>query len=297
MIRISFPILLAATCIMASCKDTIEVDFREGKEYIVIGGRITNENFYHPITITRSTHITSTEAPQTVTNARVKVTDSNGNVYNYQHYAQGEYESLTYYEGEPGVTYNMEVKVDLDNDGIYEIFTASDIMRSNAEVDRIKLEPYKLLSKELTMVLIWGRLPETKRENDPGYCFNIIVGSLDDYKPYSDMMLMNEELNDNLMLDSLPTFSIDLNNKEYEDKFEAGNLVEFKILSPSEQYYDFLRASKENTTSNIPVYGGPPANSSTNIRQTGGTKTPVTGFFAACSESKIYTILERQSRK
>lgn len=293
MTRISSPILLLAACVaMISCKDTIDVDFREGKEYIVIGGRITNENSDHPIRITRSTPITSTESPQTVTNAHVIVRSSNGGVYYYQHYAQGKYESMTYYEGEPGVTYNMEVIVDLDGDGVYETFTASDIMRPGADVERIKLEKYNLLSKELVMVLMWGRLPEMKRDDDTGYCFSLIVGSFDDYKPYSDMMLMKDELTGSWLLDSLPTFSVDPNDKEYGDKFKPGNLVEFKILSPSKQYYEFLRASKENMTSNIPVYGGPPANSSTNIRQTGGTRTPVTGFFAACPESKLYTVIE-----
>lgn len=298
MIMTRVPILLLAACMaLASCKDTIEVDFRDGKEYIVIGGRITNENSDHPIRITRSTPITSTESPPTVTNATVTVTDSKGGVYYYHHYSHGKYESMDFYSGEPGVTYNLEVTVDLDGDGIDETFTASDVMRAGADVERIKLEKYTLLSKELILVVMWGQLPERKKDDDPGYCFNIISGPYDDYNPYSDMMLMKDELTGSWLLDSLPTFTIDPDDKEYGGKFAPGSLVEFKLLSPSSDYYEFLRASKENMTSNIPIYGGPPANSSTNIRQTGGTRTPVAGFFAACPESKVYTVIERHFGK
>ncbi len=279
--RIIKALLLSAACaFLASCKDTIEIDLPAGEEYIVISGRIADENLSQPIRITRSFSMASTGRPQAVRGARVKVTDSEGHTYNYMEDNDGVYRAAPNFKGMTGIEYTLEVAVDTDGDNIDEIFTASDIMCEPARIERIKFEKYRFLSKDLIMIVVWAQLPENS--NNAGYCFNVTIGNPDDLESYSDMALFKDDFLDKRTIDSLAMFYVDPNDKNNKYKFDVGNMVEVKVLSPSKQYYEFLRESKENISSDIPIYGGPPANSSTNIRQRGGTPTPVTGFFAAC---------------
>lgn len=179
----------------------------------------------------------------------------------------------------------MEITVDADGDGIPETFTASDTMGEGVAINRMKLQKYNFLTQKLIQVLFWGKFPDD--DNNSGYCIELMITGVGDRTRYTDIMILQDDVFSKKIFDSIPFFFINPTDENNKYQLQVGNTITAKILSLGEEYHKFLVQTKENMSSDIPIYGSPPANSPTNIRQTGGTQMPLAGFFAACSQSKI----------
>lgn len=71
-------LFLAATAILSSCQDVVELDLPEGDEFLVVEGWITNENRPHDVILTTTAAYFDDAEPAPATDATVFIRDNEG---------------------------------------------------------------------------------------------------------------------------------------------------------------------------------------------------------------------------
>ncbi|MCZ4407533.1 DUF4249 domain-containing protein [Cryomorphaceae bacterium 1068] len=71
-------LFLAATAILSSCQDVVELDLPEGDEFLVVEGWITNENRPHDVILTTTAAYFDEADPAPVSGANVFIRDNEG---------------------------------------------------------------------------------------------------------------------------------------------------------------------------------------------------------------------------
>ena len=267
-----------------SCTDRIDIELRTGEEHLVIYGYITNRQGPQEISVTRSSPFFSTGLPEGVHGALITVYSSEGDTYTFTETpeANGTYVSDIEFAGVPGMEYRLEAEVDFDGD--YGHFTASDVMPLPVRGDRLKLSWSRFFKNTVDMV-VWGELPEGQKTN---IVLKAKVGDRMVNDSLSSFFMRNEKYINSKILDSLTIFMLD---QEAEcNKIEAGDEVSLTAILVSKDYYDFLLHARKEVRQAPPLFDGPAANVPSNIRQSGGGKVPLVGYFTAYSETTVSTL-------
>jgi hypothetical protein len=277
-------IVVVSLIAIISCTERIDMEVDPALvHYLVVDGSITTDTMQHSVTLMRSVDYFSGTGPEMVTNANVRIEVSDGNIIplNESIDNPGTYLTSPYVYGEIGKSYNLVVRdVDINRDGISEVYEAEDHINPIGKLDSIKLT-YAVFPFDAKL---WF----------------INVYAID--PPTEDYYLFKAYVNDTLVSDSLheygwsddrgynggSTKGIEAQELWFDDPQEAtvpGDTVTFELDRVSEAFYEYVIQLQNASGYQNPVFSGPPANVITNVTNGG------MGFFAAYSLYRASTIV------
>jgi len=252
----------------------MELQLNDTYPRLVVDGRISTDTTQHFVRLTRSGSYFDNKLPDAVSNAIVTITDD---VQTIQLTESSEYPGFyltsSNYYGVPGRTYRLNIQdVDINNDGISEIYEAESALRPVAPIDSVRLEYHELWN--LWKVLLYAQDPI---ETQDFYSFAISLNDSSLTNRYSELGFVDDRFFDGNYASGVWVQTIDEEGQEVELK--DGDWVSLTMHGITEEFYDFLVAVEEETGFKAPLFSGPPSNVPGNI------SNGALGFFQAYSYS------------
>ncbi len=274
-------------CLTAACTARLEVSTTDTAPRLVVYGSISSDWGYQTVTISSTSGFFSGETASMISGAEVSVT-SGGRTYDYYEPYAGYYSSMDGFAGEEGEVYNLTVRVDLDGDGLPEIYRASTVVPPGVAMDSIRIQESSTLTDRYE-ILLWGEVPYEK-----GYYLSFSIAR--DQTPFTDSLSKYRIVEDRYFgtgyLEGFPCFFL---TKESGDKLSHGDVVGMKVDVLPADYGKFLSDAKSELTGSIPLFSGPPANVGSNIYQVSGSSVgePL-GFFGSSASARAYTVFTEE---
>lgn len=262
-------VLLPAVILMSSCREKIELKLDSTYTRLVVEGSITDEAKAHRVVLSLSADYFTDEKPKMVTNALVEISDGQ-QVFKLTEKKPGVYETEPHVKGVPGREYNLTIKyVDVDNDGEYETYAATDLLKPVMILDSVVVEPQLPLTEPpWYKIRGWGQELPT-----PDDCYQWVY--------YRNGTLASDTLSKTIFVDDayvngsyIPGLTMFMFVKANP---QDTILVETRSLS--RPYYNFLVTFMLETVWNQGGAAGPPANIKGNINN------GALGYFSAHSVS------------
>ncbi len=274
--------VLIGTSIL-SCTEDITLPLDKTYARLVVDAIFTTDTTAHRVLLSRSGDALNKEAIVPITGANVIII-SESDTFNLEPspITNGLYLTKPNVYGIPGKIYNLQIsQVDIDDDGIFETYTAQSELRKIAPIDSIEL-----------MFQQFG--PERK-----GYMLNLYGWDIGGRNYYLTKALIN----DTLITDSIKEYGYTnnagfdgkyypglgvyyLNDNKPDEKLQIGDKVTLELNSITEEYFNFVDGFQQELRPKVPIFSGPSANVITNINP----KDKAVGFFTAYSIYRASTI-------
>lgn len=249
MIKSKFLILLLSLniSVLSGCGiEVVETDLPEGEAKLVVEGSITNKPGIQVVKLSRTTGI-NRSVPVFEPNAKVEITDSEGNTSELTYSGNGKYTSrLT---GVPGLTYHL--KIDIDGVKYY----AESQMPETAQIDSVSYSYY-----DESMI------------REEGYYIslhNLDSGEKESY--YRWMVWVNDTLQGsaNGIPGYFATHQLNINNTplslQYPEAFQKGDRVRIETIKMDKTIFNYYQGVLELIINDGGLLGPVPVNPVGNI--------------------------------
>ena len=288
-------VLLPVICVFAvlfSCTAPIDIHTRDSHSVIVIYGCLTSEYKNQYIRITRSSPYFYDATNQNVTNAKVKVTSSNGREYTFINDTNGYYFSQRKFSAVTGTTYHLSVEVDSESDGQTTLYEAQTTTLPIVPVDSIDVKSINIMGFGHYTLNFYMQEPV---ETENFYLFKFIINDSISNDRVSEFLFSNDLMyNGEYINGANVTFfgdGADPNvaeiNRDNENAFlvKPGDRIRLQILNIEEGYYTFIRDCMREKYGENPFFGGPPSNIHTNL------SNGAVGYFSSfCLQEKVTVV-------
>ncbi len=277
-----------------SCTAPIEIDTDDSDPVIVIYGTITDELKNQEVRISRSSPYFQDKPNAGVSGAIVTIESSDNKKYELFEIdtVPGLYRSLSAWALAPGITYNLKVQVDFNEDGEDDIYTASTTVPTKVYTDSIKLVPMNIMGHKNLALNIYA---QDSPEHDY-YLFKYIVNDtlvtpkISQYRTYDDLGINGQYLT-GLTIDYLDDIENWKNDTEDQRKrsiyLKVGDVLVLETSSIPKGYHDFINQCQKEMNGENPIFGGPASNIITNISNGG------VGFFCGyCISQSTTTVTD-----
>ena len=284
-------IALLFIAMISSCTEDTTIDTKNSAYVPVIYGTITNQDVRQQIQVSSSSAYFDKETNKRIAKAIVTLKEDSGMVSKSYVLAQdsvgsGIYATKDPMMGKPGWNYRLSVVMDFDNDGSDEEYTAECNMPKALKVDSCNISKKKVGEYTLYALNISAQ--------DDGDVDNYYMGKysingvwynkISKYIAFNDLSL-NGEYVKNLSV-------WNFNDVADKSKFSDDDAKDMIFMSPgdsmvvefsniSKAYFNFINECTSQKNGSNPMFGGPPANISTNISN--GAR----GFFTAYGVSVV----------
>lgn len=266
-----FALILIA---LTSCTEDMTLVLKDTAPRLVVDGRINTDKGRHFVRLTQTGDYFNNAEANAILGAEVSIDDGETTLIlvESEDYP-GFYFTPDNYQGEIGKTYNLHVsKVDIDNNGIAEVYSASSELKPVASIDEVKLE-YDEIYK-FWKVLLYAQDPiETK----DFYSFSVAINDSIISDRYSKLGYVDDRFFDGNYADGVWVYTID--EEDENINLKDGDWVRLTMGGITEDFYHFLEAIEIETGFKTPLFSGPPANVPSNI------SNGALGFFTAYSTS------------
>jgi hypothetical protein len=267
-----------------ACTEIIEIELDSTYQRLVVYGTVTDDSLRHEVKLSLSSDYFSNVPSPRISGANVEVVSGNY-IYRLNEHdtIPGLYVTEEAFRGVPGQQYLLHIsQVDINNDGIDETYGAESRLATGARLDSIKVNYFQSPFGNGYQVLMYALDPPERNW-------------------YSFKLWKNQDL----LTDELSKYSVqtdDFFNGSYiyglpvgflsdDDPIEAvgpGDTVTFELNTIDQQFYDFISDAQLEIIGNNPLFSGPPANISSNIKEGGQ------GIFAAYSVQKVALIIPEE---
>jgi hypothetical protein len=271
------PVLL---CILIFTSCTEKADFPLDNTYIrlVVEGEINTDTTTHRVRLSTSGDALNKQPGEVISNATVAISDGTINYDLYENTLRpGIYETDSNVFGVPGKTYTLHISnVDVNDDGVFEEYTASSFLPRINPIDSIKVQfedfgdDYKEWLINLYALEIGG-----------GRNFYLL-------KAYKNGILLTDStyecsnIADNTGFEGQYYNGFSVYYLDYgkaDERLIKGDVVTLEMDGITQEYKDFLLGFLLEYNPKIPIFSGPSANIPTNINP----KEKAVGFFTAYS--------------
>lgn len=267
-IKTAFLIALIST-LLFSCTERIDIDLKENFRRIVVDGTITSDTMMHKVKLTTTTNYFYNEEPPAVADAVVYLDNGDQKIrLEESPSGSGVYLTPADYFGVPGKQYQLEINLK-EPIGDQDFFSASNTMpETMLSIDSIGLEYEQTF--EIWFVKLYAQDP-----------------------PTTDFYRIDLEVNDLLISDTASRAQVtddrffNGNNTNgltvsilRKDEIKIGDTVTLLLSSITEDYYKYFMQLQMESGYSSPLFSGPPANVSSNIKEGG------LGFFAAMGRAR-----------
>ncbi len=264
------------------CTERIDVEVDSTYARLVVEGSVTTDTTQHSVKLSLTSDYFYNQPAPPVSNAIVQIDDGDTLVFLTESTEEpGRYYTDSNFSGVPGNTYILRItNVDIDNDGVFEEYTASSHMNPVNDIDSIQLELMESAYFSLYQVLVYAWDPPTK----DFYAFKIYKNGILMTDTLYELIVQDDEFFNGNYTYGIPSQFLD-QQKEQEILY-PGDTVTFEINGITEEYYKYVIEAQSEIFYQTPLFSGPPANISTNL------DNGALGFFVAYSIKRSSTVLE-----
>ena len=270
-------LLLFALPVFVSCTEIIEIDLDSTYSRLVVSGTITTDSIHHQVTLTSTTDYFYNEPSPAVENATVSVAFDDTLIFLKESLIHpGVYFFTDAFRGVPGTTYYLEIQdVDIDQNGVSELYNAETTMPNIARADSIRLQKFITPFFSGYQVALWSPEPSGLHY----YNYKLIRNGVLINRRLSDYTVQTDEFFNNNYISGIPVGF--LNDEEEDEVIKPGDTVTLEINSITEDYYTFIVDAQSEIFGNNPLFSGPPANVPSNISNGGA------GIFTAYAIDRV----------
>lgn len=268
--RILLAKLLVLFCLISiSCEDVVDVDLKYGGEKLVIDAEIKwekgTDGSNQTIKISRMADFYNPTPPK-VSNALVRVENSQGTVFNFGESAIAGSYVCDDFIPVLGETYTLYVQVD------DEVYTATEKMIPVPEINRVEQRTFGGFTGEDIEVFIFYNDPA----NETNYYLTEFISHL---RPYPEYDVTGDQF-----------FNGNENREGFSDEdIQPGDSLEITLRGISKQFHDYMTLILEANSGN--PFATPPANIRGNILSNSSATPPPFGYFRLCeSDRRVYVI-------
>jgi hypothetical protein len=273
-------IVLAVLMSFSSCTEEFTPDLDTTYARLVVDGGITTDTAIQRIILLRSGDPLNQQPKKPVSNAIVTISDGITLLTLTESPSNpGVYETQANVYGVPGLKYDLNItNVDIDEDGEFETYTASSLLKAINPIDSIKVVGQNYSSRQ------------------KGWLINMFTRDIGGKSFYC----VKAYLNNKLITDSLKEYGIAnnigfegsyypgisvyyLNNDKDDEKVASGDTITLELNGITEDYYNFINGCLAESRPKDPIFSGPAANVITNI----SPADKAMGFF------KVYSIWKK----
>ena len=276
--------------LLSSCTEMIEVQTNDTDPVLVVYGSVTTETSYQTIELSRSAPYFKSDSNLQISDAKVTIESTDGKqVWKLKELARkkGVYQTERKVAGIVGLTYNLRIAYDFNNDGADEMYNASTTIKEPFRIDSLQINSMRVLGRHYYTINLFAQEPL-----GPDYYVSrfYINGGLATVM-ITWLMAFDDKLIDGKYLNGLLvyTFSDQNNQGEYDPNkvlfVQSGDTVAVEIDRVEKGYYDFITQCKSSVNGENPFFGGPPSNIVTNL--TNGA----VGYFAGYAPSRKSVIV------
>jgi hypothetical protein len=271
-------LLRKTTCLLlficlSHCTERIEIEVDSSYTRLVVEGYINTDTIQHSVRLTKSSDYFYNQPAPYLSDAIVTISDGDSTIFLSESQDHpGTYLTHPGYYGVPGKTYTLEIShVDIDNDGVFEEYTASSELRQTNKVDSIQLEPLTGDNFNIFQILVFALDPPAK----DFYAFKVLKNRILVTDTLSELIIQDDIFFNGNYIYGAPSQFLDQN--EQDEVVHSGDTITFEINGITEEYYKFIMEAQSETFYQTPLFSGPPANISSNI------SNGAIGFFTAYS--------------
>jgi hypothetical protein len=258
---------------LSQCTERIEVEVGSSYTRLVVEGYISTDTIQHSVRLTTSSDYFYNQPAPYLSDAIVTISDGDSTIFLSESQDHpGTYLTHPGYYGLPGKTYTLEIShVDIDNDGVFEEYTASSELRPTNKVDSIQLEPLTGDHYNFFQILVFALDPPVK----DFYAFKVLKNRILVTDTLHELVVEDDLFFNGNYIYGAPCQFLDQN--EQDEVIQPGDTIVFEINGITEEYYKFILEAQSETFYQTPMFSGPPANISSNI------SNGAIGFFTAYS--------------
>ena len=272
--------IFTLTLYVTSCTEEIDLKLDSTATRLVVEGMITTDTMFQVVRLSKSGEFFTDKELPGVSGAEVILSDGISSLKLEETEAgKGFYLTPFDYFGVPGRKYTLTIKnVDIDNDGIPEIYEAESYMHPVSDVDSIKLLYED--SWDFWKVLLYAEEP-------PGiepdyYMFSLFVNDTLFTDQLTEVTIFDDRFIDGTYANGVWVHSFYNDDEEYA--LNVGDTVTLRMSCIDKSFYKYVIALQEETRTSIPLFSGPPANLPGNI------SNGALGYFATISNSYGSTV-------
>jgi hypothetical protein len=282
-------LIVASAAFLGACTEDTTIDTENSTPVLVVYGTITDHNVRQEIDLSSSTGYFDQEENKRISKATVTLEEDSTGISNSYTLTQdsvgsGIYKTQQAMTGKPGWTYKLTVNTDFDQDGAAETYQAESEMPKRVILDSISITKLKEGSYTLFSLNISAQDPA----NEKNYylCRYSINDTL--YNKISKYIYFDDTSLDGTYVKDLAIWHFydkgdksKFSDSDAEDMvfLSAGDKIYAEVSNITKGYYNFIEDCQAQKDGSNPMFGGPPANISTNISN--GAR----GYFTAFSTS------------
>jgi len=274
-----------------SCTEETTINTTDSAYVPVIYGTITDQNIRQQIQISSSSGYFDKEENKRISSAIVTLKEdssviSHSYVLTQDSVGSGIYLTPNPIVGKPGWNYSLSVIMDFNNDGVTEEYTAESVMP-----EKLKIDSFNITKKKVGEYTLFSlNISAQDQENEENYYFGkysingVWYNKISKYIAFNDVSL-NGQYVKNLSVSNIDDLS---NKSKYSDDdakdmifLSSGDSMVVEFSNISKAYFNFINDCTDQKNGSNPMFGGPPANISTNISN--GAR----GFFTAYAVSVV----------
>lgn len=276
-------ILIGAAIITSACTEAIDIELDTTYNRLVVEGAVTTDSMKHYVILSITSDYFSHSHSPRVRDAFVELSFGNESMQLVENTEiPGLYETPTAFRGVIGTTYDLKIsQVDVDQDGVEELYNASSTMAGGSELHYIELKYYPSSFASGYAVFMYANHPTDQRD---WFGFKLSKNGVLLTSSLSEYSVMSDDIFDDGYFPGLPVGF--LSDDETEQEVFPGDTVTFELHCIEEAYYNFVVEAQTEIAGYYPLFSGPPSNVISNI------SNGALGIFAAYSVQRSYAIAE-----
>ncbi|MCK9452984.1 MAG: DUF4249 domain-containing protein [Bacteroidales bacterium] len=268
--------LFVVLAIFSSCTETIELELGETFTQLVVDGQISTDTLAHQIRLSKSASYFSNAEPPVVSGAELLLDDGSQTLILVEFpEGSGYYYTPEDYFGKPGNTYKLNINL-TEPVGETSNFEAVNTMATTDFIlDSIGLEYRKPFG--FWMVLLYAYDPPTT----DFYRLDVFRNGVILTDTASRSTVLDDKLFNGNNTNGIRVMFL------YEDEVMLGDTITLLMSAISKDYYKFLSELSSESGFSNPLFGGPPANISSNLKEDG------LGFFGTKKSARVSLVVDK----
>jgi len=275
--------LLSAT-LFTACTTDLTLDLKGTTPELVVEGTMTTDAMAHSVSLKKTSNYFANAAADMVSGAVVTLSDGQNTITLAEDAVKkGIYLTPADYAGVVGRTYTLTIdNVDVNADGVKERYTASCRLNAVAHIDSVDVKKEYIYQKNMHVAKVWMQDAVNEknyyliRGYKNGKC---VTDSIHEWGSTSDEFFNGKYL----IAESFMYFT----DSKIDENIQQGDTVTVEVCGTTKDYMEYIQQAQDEFWGRNPLFGGQPANISTNIKQVlpANSKTSPHGYFAAYSVS------------
>jgi hypothetical protein len=281
-----FFLTISIIATMYSCTEPYPVELDGSYPRLVVDGAITTDTARHLVKLSKSAAYFINQPQEGVQNALVSISDGTQNFSLLEDPQNpGNYYTDPNVYGIPGRTYTLTINnVDINNDNVFETYTASCLLNPSNKLDSIRIEFIHKFYQDHYQVSVFGQDPSEIKDI---YMYRIRINGNLITDTITEVKFADDEFFNGSYVVNQPVYY--LSPTKNDELLKEGDTIVLEQYGITKEYLDFITEILAESHGADP-FGGQPANILTNVED----KNMSYGYFGAFSITRTNYIVNKK---